>query len=369
MALQPLISTLCRNHFSRGSILGNIDETVDWAQCFAQMEDHGLAPVLYHQLKQTGEWEKLPTAVDVRWKSLYYAALGRDAMARRFLQDLGAKFAARRITYGLFKGAALGLGQYESGALRPRADTDLLCLPAHWTAAQTALQELGYVSRPSPGSAFLLGQKMFVLHTAVGDHVVDLHSALSARKAFTRRLPTELALRRTEPVEIDGTEIRVVEKSVALLMACLHPLLHHPGDRRLIWELDMALLSRQLTESDRSRFVDLAKRTETERAVALSLERAAQSWGMEMNPPLLAALGKGNETGWLLEKRTWKQDLILDLKALDFGGRVRLLLEILFPPADFLLAAYGRQNHFWNRLLVPAFLLHRALKGMKRRWS
>ena len=66
-----------------------------------------------------------------------------------------------------------------------------------------------------------------------------------------------------------------------------------------------------------------------------------------------------------LERRASKADLLVaDLRALTgWRPRLRLLREILFPPAAYMFATYGGSS----RIVLPAWYLRR-IAGGARRW-
>lgn len=102
-----------------------------------------LGPLLYMQLA-----DRNLSAPPILTKEFFLSA-GADAFQTNWINEIGAEFAAEGIGSALLKGAWLAKNVYPDGAMRPRADADLLISHHDLRAADATLRELGLAPQGS----------------------------------------------------------------------------------------------------------------------------------------------------------------------------------------------------------------------------
>jgi len=154
----------------------------------------------------------------------------------------------------------------------------------------------------------------------------------------------------------------------ALLFACFHRAGHfsHSGDR-LIWLYDIHLLSEALSDDESSAFCDRASELEI---VTLCNDAitTAQSWfGTVLTPALESQLGAeaGDESSsvYLQSGRLEgiRNSALLEMKGLPgWGERMKFLSQNAFPPAEYMLWRYGKQQ----KRVLPWLYFKRVAEGV-----
>ncbi|MCB0197385.1 MAG: nucleotidyltransferase family protein, partial [Anaerolineae bacterium] len=108
----------------------------------AQIEEHGLGPLLYTSIKTA----KLPVPLDLKrsLQALYLRHHHANAVRGRVLADILTRFQAEGVQVLVVKGAALAYIIYPEPGLRPMRDIDLLVKKTDAYRAQQLLAELGF---------------------------------------------------------------------------------------------------------------------------------------------------------------------------------------------------------------------------------
>src|SRR5262249_31394067 len=155
-----------------------------------------------------------------------------------------------------------------------------------------------------------LGQAPFVRSDAAGvEHWIDVHWAVSVAKPFADALSWPELLDGAAPVPSLGSHARTPGLPHALLLACIHPVMHHRNAERLMWICDVDRLARRLDAGEWSAFVSMV-RTKRLRAVATrGLTLATERLGTVVPPDVLAAIAPEGEAeataAYLEEGRGW----------------------------------------------------------------
>jgi hypothetical protein len=281
-------------------------------------------------------------------------AAALDALARHGVRPL------------LLKGAALAHSVYGCAGVRPRADTDLLIRREDTDATRRVMRELGYADTLQSGGELLFCQFEMIKRDAFGvEHALDFHWKISTQHLFADVLGyDELAAAATRIGSL-GAHARGPGDVHALLLACIHPVMHHGNTERLIWLYDIHLLASRLSAGDRERFARLAIDKGMRAICERQLQSAAARFGTSV-PALLTADGEGpaNEASavYLRPGRRWHHELGHNLRSLPrLRDRLRLLREVVFPNPTYVLKAYGSTGP-WSATL-PALYLLRIVQG------
>jgi hypothetical protein len=143
--------------------------------------------------------------------------------------------------------------------------------------------------------------------------------------------------------------------------------MHHRNEERALWVYDIHLLASRLTASAFQAFVDLAR----DRKVAAICDQALGRAQRAFNTPIdgssrsrLASNEPEPSAAYLVSGRRWHDELMSSVRdTRTLGGKIRLLGQVLFPSARYMLAAYGFRHTGLGRLLLPALYVHRNIAG------
>ena len=296
--------------------------------------------------------------------------LARGHEIRRVLQALGAA-GVRAL---LFKGTALAYSRYAHPALRPRGDTDLLIPRDQLDASRAALTSLGYAVSETSGGDVLFRQVELHRRDEHGlVHAFDVHWQISNQERFARMFDDDELWRRAEPIEALGPHARAAGAADALLISCVHPVMHHRDDDRLIWSHDTHVIAEAMDAGQWSSFVELARAKAVAAVCLHGLAQARARFGTTMPAAVhdgLAAAARESEPSaeYLTPGRSWRDDVAANFRALpDWRARVRLLREMALPSPAYIRRAYSLDRSTLGWILLPALYAHRGFKAVGRK--
>jgi hypothetical protein len=322
------------------------------------IEQHGIGPLVYSRLSG----DSWPIRAALRDAAIH-AAAGES----RRLEDLRAlliAFADRAIRVVIIKGTGLAYDLYPAPELRPRGDTDLLIAESDGDAVRALMRELGYTSPLTSGDTLAVRQQSFSRE----GHVYDVHwdvcnspvlrDALPAAEVMSRAIvESRIAANALAPSHVD-----------ALLLACIHRVVHHHDNERLIWLYDIHLLREVMTAEEHARFWRMA----AERRVMTICERSidlADAW--------FAAAPHDRASDWLSDDERNRDEpsaafldhdlrraavLREELNALGWRGRLRRMRELALPPAGFMRQSFPSAP----TIALPALYVWRGARGVWR---
>jgi hypothetical protein len=266
----------------------------------------------------------------------------------------------------VFKGAALAHTHYADSWRRPRDDADLLIAPDTRERVFDVLRTLGYQRPTFISGELVMYQAPFERVDQLGiDHALDIHWRTADPQVVSLVLTHQELVERSVLVSVQGYPMRVPSPVDSLLLACIHRVAHHPDIEKLVWIEDIHLVARRLGPSEWQAFVERAT-SGAVRAICLEgLTRARERFQTVVPPDVLTALSGGhNESSsvFLREDLRPVDRLKADVRALRLFAAARLVREHLFPPAEYMRAAYGVRNRAW----LPAYYLARLLRGMSK---
>ena len=264
----------------------------------------------------------------------------------------------------ILKGAALATSVYDDPALRPMSDVDVLVRRedlALWTRHVT---DLGY-ERASPEMAKGLSEAVHY-HVAFrgGPHrdtVIEIHWSLIGGDGDWRTPDIDWFWGQTEPWHPPpeasaGCEASQLTPAARLLYLSAHAMLQHGGAAaRLVWLYDIhRVLERDGARLSWPAIVERARALEWDAAVAEALERAEGLFHAPVPPGVSEALrtsAAARSRAHVAEKadsRTSRGELVWrELTCLDWFGRIRLGLAIVFPSPTYLKWRYPRTARLW----------------------
>lgn len=129
-------------------VLASIERGVSWPFFFELAQAHGLAPLVFHNLRTLNAAGSVPLAVWRQFEASYYSTLGDNLLLESELFRATEQLRSRQIDFLLLKGIVLGALLYPDPALRPSADLDIMVRTGQVAGARQALEELGYGLQP-----------------------------------------------------------------------------------------------------------------------------------------------------------------------------------------------------------------------------
>jgi hypothetical protein len=297
------------------------------------------------------------------------AQTAQELLRREELLSVLNALAAAGVTPILLKGTALAYGLYDSPASRPRTDTDLMIRRTDVDRVRRTMVRCGYSAPTYCDGELLFCQFPMEKTDRFGlTHTFDFHWRISTQSVFADLLVYEELAAAAVALPALGAHARTAGPLHALLLACVHPVMHHRNAERLIWLYDLHLLASQLSERDLDRFVELAVAKRVSAVCAHQLAAAHRSLGTRVPHRAMLALGATDRSepsaAYLRAGRRWHDELISSMRELPrWSERRRLLWEVVFPGSAFMLRAYGLARSPLGAVLLPILYLHRLATG------
>ena len=359
--LLPAVAAL-----SRGDAIDPADLGVLGADVVALAERHGLAPLLAERAAAHPSLGSLAAALAGPART--HAAA--DLVAEQALRESLNALHRASVPALVFKGAQLAYTCYDRPHLRPRLDSDILIRPGDRDRASRVLRDLGYQLAAQVEADLIMFQQMFVL----GDpgsprHVIDLHWRVTNPHEFGTSFDVDALFARAVDLPALSPAARGLAPADALMVSLVHPVAHHGGATRVIWDLDTAALVRQMTPGEWNACVD---RLDTPRLAAIAvvrLERAREWGGVAPDPAVLSILRQRATPAELASlsgpgraEPEWRA-FTSGLRALPrWRDRARFLGQHLAPSAGYMRDVYAPGS----RAPLPALYAARAVRGLLR---
>lgn len=156
-----------------------LERFANWQALPAQAELHGMAPLLWHYLREAGI--SLPTETEQALRGLYLRHRLLNQTHMNLLKEINALFEQAGIRALLLKGLSLACQYYPDPALRPVSDIDLLLKQEDVLPALDLLTSAGFQLHPphaSRTSGLIPGELKVNSPLRAGIRVqVELHSS------------------------------------------------------------------------------------------------------------------------------------------------------------------------------------------------
>ncbi|MFL6280558.1 MAG: nucleotidyltransferase family protein [Vicinamibacterales bacterium] len=294
-------------------------------------------------------------------------AAARELVRAREIACVLDSLASRRVFPIILKGAALAYTIYDSPALRPHVDTDLLVAREHIAIVRDVLTRRDYVEPPMTDGELVFSQFQMARVDRFGTgHVFDIHWRISTQTLFADLLTYDELLNDAVGVPELGAHARTPCGAHALLLACIHPVMHHRNTERLIWFCDIDFLVRCLSDEELRRFAGLAVTKQVAaicaRQLSIATERFHTPVASHVTDMLTRASAGEPTTVYLRPHRRWHWELFWNIRNhRRWNDRLRLVREVFFPNARYMLEAYRLGSR--GALLLPALYVHRCAYG------
>ena len=221
----------------------------------------------------------------------------------------------------LLKGVPLAHVVYDSPSLRTHADTDLIIRRDDVDRTRDAMRRMDYVESTMSHGELIFCQFQMIKHDRFGvDHAFDIHWKISTQPVFAEVLTYDDLSAASVPVPTLGTGARAAGPVHALLLACIHPAMHHRNAERLIWLYDIHLLASLLSPADLDRFAVLAVNGKVAAICRHQLELTRARFGTLLPAGVMASLARqdGREPSeiYLRAERRWHHELASSVQGL-----------------------------------------------------
>ncbi len=258
------------------------DETTKTIQKQASLEDwenavklaafHGVAPVLYNQVRANELEQDLPEQIQLALRNFYLSCMRDSMLLSRQVEEILLSLRNEQIHVIPLKGLFLAEKVYRNIALRPMSDIDLLVPYDQVVPAYQVLQSLGYhLTYPVN-----FEKDIPFLHTLPPlvnshSHSVDLHWDLTPPE-----VPFQINMNsiweNTYPDTIAGISTLSMPCEELLLHLGMHFIYMHRQFSRLFHVYDLAMVLRIYQDQiDWNRLLHLAKEWGLEKTTFLSL--------------------------------------------------------------------------------------------------
>jgi hypothetical protein len=269
----------------------------------------------------------------------------------------------------VLKGTALAYSLYDSPASRPRIDTDLLIRRNHVDLVRRVMVRLGYTAPTHCDGDLLFCQFPLKKTDEFGlVHTFDFHWKISTQSVFADVLTFDETLAVAMALPALGVHARAAGPLHALLLACIHPVMHHRNAESPIWIYDVHLLASRLSEREFDRFTELAVARRVSAICAHQLNAAFKWLGTRIPDSTMMKLGAAHarepSAAYLRPNRHWSDELISNIQGLPrWSDRLRLLREVVLPGPTYMLKAYGLAPSSVGAAMLPVLYLHRLASG------
>ena len=326
-----------------------------------------ISTLLHHRLAGTrhDDW---PDDVRRELARTAHASAAVEMIRSRETASVLNALAASGIHPILLKGAPLAHVVYDAPALRPHADTDLLIRREEIDIIKSTMRGQGYVESLLSNGELLFCQFAMVRRDPFGvEHAFDFHWKISTQSMFAAVLQYDELAAAALPVPALGPHARCAGAIHALLLACIHPVMHHRNTERPIWLYDIHLLMSRLPDVELDRFANLAVDTRMAAICMHQLTLARARFGTPVPDRVTARLSargtpEPSET-YLHPSRRWHHELASNVRGLPrFRDRLRLMREVLFPPPRYMLASYRLRGY--AVIVLPVLYGHRLVNGL-----
>jgi hypothetical protein len=322
---------------------------------------------LVHRRISTVTGEAWPADVCQLVADRVRAHAAAELLVREELAAVLDALAAESIHPIVIKGTGLAYSVYDSPALRPRFDTDLLVRHDQIDRVRTVLERVGYATPLHCGGELIFCQFPLRRRTSIGlEHRLDVHWKISTQSVFADVLTYEQAP--AVPLPALSPHARTIAAVDALLLACIHPVMHHRNSAPLVWMYDVHLLAAGMRDHE---FACVTERAIQKRVAAVCAHQLAVAQAVFHTPiPAtvwreLRAADRHEPSGWYLKPdRQWLDEVAASIRGLPrWRDRVRLVREILFPAPSYVLQSYGYSPTPCCAPLLPALYAHRLAWG------
>ena len=332
-------------------------------------EQQGLTGLVYARTVERSAGGDWPAAALAGLADAVRARTAQDLLRRAEVTRVLDALATAGLPVVLLKGTPLAYSVYPTPAARPRTDTDFLIPYEQVDRLKQAMTGLGYEAPLFCSGDLLFCQFPLQRADAFGVvHRFDCHWRISTQSVFADVLTFDDVAARSIPVPSLGAHARTLAPADALLLACVHPVMHHRNVQSLLWMFDVHLLAAALSNEEFERFTERAIAKKVAAICVQQLRAAAVTFGSPVPDAVIRDLTaiewREPSAAYLDRGRGWGSELLDSLRGLPrWRDRLRLLREVAFPTAAYIRQAYGFERLRFGAAVLPALYVHRIMAG------
>ncbi len=329
-----------------------VSRPLDWDRIVESALSQGIAPFLYHNLKNIPETHGIPKGVMAELKKNYHENIARNMYLYAELARIVKAFHDKGINTIVLKGAALAKFVYRDIGLRSMIDIDLLVKQEDLLHARDIVSDLNYVPEVRRSSEEWYRKNHHHLPVYINREksiLIELHWNIADNCGG---MNTDAWWKRAGNVQIDGQDVLMPAPEDILMHLCLHLFNHgYPPEMMLRAMCDIsATLDRYQGEIDWEAFQNEIDAYKLHTSVLTILylvkklhDRNEKSLRNIQPSQISVRLLK------ILETRISVEDDICSsipsgfMKVLStdiFRRKVTILLSVLFPPWEDLSKTY-----------------------------
>jgi hypothetical protein len=209
-----------------------ISLSLNWEEVLASAFWHGIAPLLYNNLKDIQESYLIPREIMDQMRTAYHGNLARNMYLYAELKRILETFCDKGVKVIVLKGAALAKTVYGDIGLRPMGDIDLLVKREDLPHAENIMSGLGYnfQGNMSPDWYRENHQHISYVHSEKNIPVeIHWHIANKSHPFRIRNLGTDIIERwweRAQNIEVSGSKTLMLCPEDLILHLCLHFIKH-----------------------------------------------------------------------------------------------------------------------------------------------
>jgi hypothetical protein len=278
---------------------GLIEQALDWTYILSVGRWHGVLPLVYWHLRSVPA-SVLPGGVSERLKLSFEKTQRRNLFLALQLCAIVRSLAAHGIPAIPYRGPTLAVMAYGRLGLREFADLDILLKKDDVLRAKEILVADGFQSSTpltkAQERALVESQHAYLLVRPDRTVHVELHWEISPRHVSLPPGP-ERFWQQVDPVTLAGTTVHTLAPEVLLASLCEHGSKHMW--ERLAWICDIAEIVRARPDLDWTQISAEARRSESERMLALGLRLASDVLDVPVPEPMRRHVERDHVVGAL----------------------------------------------------------------------
>lgn len=270
----------------------------------------------------------------------------------------------------VYKGTALAYQFYAKPWQRKRCDTDLMIDIGSVEKVKLVLKGLGYKFALNSDQGTISHQISAIYSTDGIDHVLDIHWKFSNRPLFSELFDFQSLKAHADRKTDFGEALFAAGPVDALIIACVHPIMHHYGHFDADWAEDIRIILSQFSEGQLEEWVEKCQRLGIGNLVAETLTNVMEKGEIRVSTALIERLKQSERTNPSFIEFSQKAKSPVTTFAQDFRSlrgfrsRIRFLRAHLLPNREYMEAKYGRAQI--TRGVMVLLYLRRISGGFKK---
>jgi hypothetical protein len=358
-------------HPDREKLAGQLQAVTDWNETTQNLQQEGILPFFYQNLKNLDLAHLLPISIKEKIKD----RLRREAMHQlhqdSVFTELAGLFNQNDIPFIPIKGLTLRHQVYSNPSLRPMLDLDLLIKPEDTEKITTLIKKLGARQGAGLHSEYLNSLQHHTPPMQYKNTLIEFHTRLF-EKTKLYGISTQNAWSKIQSSIILNKEINMLPPEINLVYIAMHAYKHLIRTRfKLIWLTDVCLCLQNNT-IDWYEVKDMLQSEADEKAFHGMMGLIAELGQFNFPDEIQAKLRPEwtRETKRALEKHlkgersNQKAGVINALGRLDNQGKIKFITSVLFPSREFMKKKYKTNNPVLIGIFYPWHTFAKISEGL-----